>query len=145
MRTKLTWAAALSILMTPLISIGLLDPLEGIVLLIPGIILGAIVRILSQVKFPRFTWISFTAALVLMAATIGVAIIDAAPRANTGSDSTVENPLMQGVMIGEIPLLIIMLWIARLANLIMVAGLIFYSVKIFRTRSSSTLGIHTDT
>lgn len=133
MHARLTWAAVLSIVSIPLLAIGFLDPLEGLPFLVIGLALFFSVRLLSKVRIPRLTWITIVIVAVLMAATLAIAIADSGP---APADETVVNPMMRGIMIGEVPLLIVFMWIARLAELPMVAGLIVYTVKIFRARTA---------
>lgn len=138
MKTKLTWAAVLSIVMIPLLSFGLLDPLEGLPLLILGLGIAVTVRLLSRVRLPRFTWVSFTVAASLMAVTLGIAIAQSFASPIRETETTVANPMAEGLMIGGMPVLILLLWIARFANLVMIAGLVIYSVRIFRARAATT-------
>lgn len=58
MKTRLTWAAVLSIVLIPMLAIGWLDPLEGLPLVVLGTVLVVAVRLLSKVRIPKFTWIS---------------------------------------------------------------------------------------
>lgn len=133
MHARLTWAAVLSIVSIPLLAIGFLDPLEGLPFLVIGLALFLTVRLLSKVRIPRLTWITIVIVAVLMAATLAIAIAQSAP---APADETVVNPMMRGIMIGEVPLLIVFMWLARLAELPMIAGLIVYTVKIFRARTA---------
>ena len=133
MKTRLTWAAVLSIVLIPMLAIGWLDPLEGLPLVVLGTVLVVAVRLLSKVRIPKFTWITIVVVAVLMAATLAIAITQSAP---APADETVVNPTMRGIMIGEVPLLIVVMWLARLAELPMIAGLIVYTVKIFRARKA---------
>ena len=128
MRTRLTWAAVLSIVMIPVLAIGWLDPLEGLPLVIVGIGFGVAVRLLSKVPIPRFTWISFVAVATLMTITIvavaiGGAILAAQPVGDTGVNPTLAFPIAA-----------VLLWVSRLADLVMVVGLVLYSVRIFQAR-----------
>lgn len=129
MRTRLTWAAVLSIVMIPVLAIGWLDPLEGLPLVIVGIGFGVAVRLLSKVPIPRFTWISFLVVAGVMTVTIVVAALQWAALSTTESVSaSATNP------IATIPLVAVLLWISRLADLVMVVGLVLYSVRIFQAR-----------
>lgn len=133
MHARLTWAAVLSIVSIPLLAIGFLDPLEGLPFLVIGLALFFSVRLLSKVRIPRLTWITIVIVAVLMAATLAIAIAGSSP---APTHETVVNPMMRGIMIGEVPLLIVFMWLARLAELPMIAGLIVYTVKIFRARTA---------
>lgn len=140
MKTRLTWAAVLSIIMIPLLAIGWIDPLEGLPLLVIGIALGVTVRLLSKVRFPRFTWVSFVVVAVLMVGLLTFASINwALIMADQVPEGTAPNVLNNGPLIGEIPILILLMWVQRAAVLVMVAGLIVYTVKIFRARKAAKL------
>lgn len=141
MQKRLTWAAVLSIVIIPLLALGLLDPLEGLPLLVLGLGLGVTVRLVSRVRIPRFTWISSTIAFSLMAGTLAVAIAQSLARPMRETEATVANPMLEGFTVGGVPVLILLLWLARLANLVMIAGLIVYSVKIFGARRRAKLAL----
>lgn len=142
MITKLTWSAILSILMIPLLAIGFVDPLEGLPLLVLGLALGATVRLLSRVRFPRFTWISVVATAVVTVALLVFASLNwAAMMAEQAPDGTVPNVLNNGPLIGDVPVLILFMWVQRLVILVMVASLIMYTVKIFKARKAAKLAL----
>lgn len=139
MRRRLTWAATLSIVMIPLLAVGWLDPLEGLPLLIIGVALGVTVRLLSRVTFPRFTWVSFVIVAGLMIATVTLAMLQwPMVMQAQETDVTVGNPLAEGFTIAGIPIVGLLLWLARLADLVMVAGLVVYTIKIFKARRASS-------
>lgn len=136
MTTRLTWAAVLSIVMIPLLAIGFLDPLEGLPFLVLGLGLAVTVRLLSKVRFPRIAWISVLAVAVLMSLTLGFAIAESMPQ-NQPTGDTVGNPLMTGIMLGPIPVAFALLWLSRLAEIVMVVGLVMYTVKLFKARATA--------
>jgi hypothetical protein len=133
MITRLTWAAILSIVMIPLMAIGWLDPLEGLPALVLAIGLGVAVRRLSKVRIPKFTWIPFVVTAALMSVTLIVVIVQGSVMmaAQQGSD-TVANPMMTEFMLGGVPVAMVLLWASRLADLVLVAGMIYYSVQVWR-------------
>ncbi len=140
MITKLTWSAILSIVMIPLLAIGFVDPLEGLPLLVIGLALGVTVRLLSRMRFPRFTWITVVVAAVFTVALLVFASLNwAAMMAEQAPGDTVMNPLNNGPLIGDVPVLILFMWVQRLVILVMVAGLVMYTVKIFRARKTAKL------
>lgn len=135
MKTRLTWAAVLSIVLIPMLAIGWLDPLEGLPFVVLGIGLGVAVRLLSKVRIPKITWIPLAVVAGLMIVTLTIAMIQWPLIMADGVDGeTVMNPLANGPTIAGIPIMIVTMWMARVANLVMVAGLIVYSVKVFRAR-----------
>lgn len=127
MNARLKWAAWLSIAVIPLLGIGLLDPLEGLGALLLGIALGAVVRVLSKERFPKLAWISFVVALTFLALAIGLAISEllGAPTDDTSQA-------------GISTVVIVTLWLGRLAELPMIAGLVIYTVRLFRRSTSQT-------
>lgn len=133
MITRLTWAAILSIVMIPLLAIGWLDPLEGL----PGVVIGTglavAVRLLSKVRIPKWTWISYVVVAALMILAIVLASLQwpMMMAAQQASD-TVANPMAGALVVGGVPIVIVLLWISRAADLAMVAGLIYYAVLVFR-------------
>ena len=141
MTTRLTWAAVLSIILIPMLAIGWLDPLEGLPLVVLGIALLVTVRMLSKVRKPKITWISLVVVAGIMILTVTLALLQGpmimAAMENAQPDATVPNPLTGGFNLFGIPVVIALLWVARAADLVMVAGLIVYSVRIFQARKSS--------
>lgn len=137
MKTRLTWAAVLSIVLIPMLAIGWLDPLEGLPLVVLGTVLVVAVRLLSKVRIPKFTWISYAVVAGLMIVTLTIAMIQwPLSMAQQAEGEIVMNPLMNGPTIAGIPIMIMTMWMARVADLVLAAGLIFYSLKVFRARKS---------
>ena len=127
MTARLTWAAILSIVMIPMLAVGFLDPLEGIVALVPGLLIGLAVRLLSKVKFPRFTWISVVVVAALMVTVLALVIWQIPQTTTNDPNATVVNGEL---MVGGMPIAAILMWIARVAEIVMVAGLVLYTVRI---------------
>ena len=138
MKTRLTWAAVLSIVLIPMLAIGWLDPLEGLPLVVLGTVFVVAVRLLSKVRIPKFTWISYAVVAGLMIVTLTIAMIQwPLSMAQQVEGETVMNPLMNGPTIAGIPIMIMTMWMARVADLVLAAGLIFYSVKVFSARGET--------
>lgn len=141
MTTRLTWSAVLSIILIPMLAIGWLDPLEGLPLVVLGVALLVTVRLLSKVRMPKITWISLVVVAGIMILTVTLAALQwpliMAAMENAETDATVGNALTEGFTILGIPVVNALLWVARAADLVMVAGLIVYSVRIFQARKSS--------
>lgn len=138
MVARLTWAAILSIVMIPMLAIGWLDPLEGLPALVIGIALAIAVRTLSKVSIPKFTWISFVVVAAIMVLTITLAVLQSSMiMAAQEAGDTAVNPLADGFVVAGVPLVNLLLWVGRAANVVMVAGLIIYSVRVFRALGSA--------
>lgn len=119
MTTRLTWAAVLSIVLIPLLAVGLVDPLEGFPFLLVGLGLVAAVRLLSHVRIPKVAWIPAAIAVALMAVILALSFF--APRATDGVDQATNPTLLLGP---------VLLWSQRLVIIVMVAGLILYAVRV---------------
>lgn len=128
MVARLTWASILSIVMIPLLTLGLMLELEGILVLLSGLLVGLAVRLISKMKFPKFTWITVVVAIGLLALAIGVALINFPTTTVNDPNATVVNGelmLWQGMPLG-----ILVLWLSRVAILPMAAGLVYYAVRL---------------
>jgi hypothetical protein len=44
---------------------------------------------------------------------------------------------MNEIMLGSLPVVLILLWLSRAAEVVMVVGLVVYSVKLFTARSAA--------
>lgn len=133
MRSRLVWALVLSILTIPLLALGWLDPLEGLPLVIGGLACFVAARVLSKVPYPKITWIPVAVVAGLMVATLVVASLQwPLMMAAREEGATVANPLTQGFQVGGVPVVLVMLWVSRVAILVMVAGLIVYAVRVGR-------------
>lgn len=138
MVTRLTWAAIASIVMIPLLAIGWIDPLEGLPALVLGIGLAVTARLLSRVRIPKFTWIPFVVVAALMIATLTLVIVQGSQMmADQRGNDTVSNPMAGELVFGGLPIGTVMLWLERLAVLVMVAGLIYYTVLLIRALRSA--------
>ena len=141
MTTRLTWSAVLSIILIPMLAIGWLDPLEGLPLVVLGIALLVTVRLLSKVRMPKITWISLIVIAGIMILNVTLAALQwpliMAAMESAENDATVGNALTEGFAVFGIPIVNALLWVARAADLVMVAGLIVYSVRIFQARKAS--------
>ena len=141
MTTRLTWSAVLSIILIPMLAIGWLDPLEGLPLVVLGIALLVTVRLLLKVRMPKITWSSLVVVAGIMILTVTLAALQwpliMAAMETPDTNTTAPNPLSEGFTLFGIPIVILLLWLARAADVVMVAGLIVYSVRIFQARKAS--------
>lgn len=138
MVTRLTWAAILSIVMIPLLAIGWIDPLEGLPALVLGIGLAVTARLLSRVRIPKFTWISFVIVGALMTTTLILVIVQGSlMMAEQQGGDTAANPMMNEFVVGGLPIAMVMLWVSRFAVIGMVAGLIYFAVRVIRALKSA--------
>lgn len=138
MITRLTWASILSIVLIPLLAIGWLDPLEGLPAVVLGTGLGVAVRLLSKVRIPKFTWISYVVAAGLMILLLVIVIVQGQMMmATQQTGNTVMNPISGEFAIGGMPVAILLLWAARIADVVMVAGLIYYSVLVCKALAAA--------
>jgi hypothetical protein len=122
LRARLVSAIVVLAIAVLLLVLALIDPLEGGIALLVGIVLLVVVLSLSRVAVPKLLWISVALAVAL-GATILSLVIFATPAAPV--DGAVANPL-NGSVIG-------LLWVYRVAVLCAVAGAVQYLVRLVRT------------
>lgn len=70
MRARQIIGLLLAIVALPFLVLGLIDPLEGGIALIVGLLLGVAVWLISKVPVPRFTWIALAATIAVGALTL---------------------------------------------------------------------------
>jgi hypothetical protein len=121
MITRLTWAAVLSIALIPPLTLGFLDPLEGLPALVLGLGLGVAVRLMSRMRIPKISWIPVVVVAGLWVVTLAMAALS--PRE---SGDAASNPVT------GMPIQVIAMWLARFADVVMVAGLVYYAVLVCR-------------
>lgn len=124
MRARQVIGLALVIAALPLVFIGLIDPLEGGIALVAGLLLGLVAWLVSRVPVPRFTWISLAATLAFGALTLGLALT--LPPVEMGPD-TVGNPVVGRWYLAA------MNWVWRIGVLVTFAGGIWYVVRIVQS------------
>ena len=126
-KTKLTWTAALSIPTIPALALGLTDPLEGLPLLAGGIALLVVVRVLSRVRMPKLASISLGISFAMIAGMMLILLLASDP-----SSVMVENADAKNVAAFSV---LMMMWPQRISTIVMAAGLIVYTVRLFRVRA----------
>ena len=124
MRARQVIGLALVIAALPLVFIGLIDPLEGGIALVAGLLLGLVAWLVSRVPVPRFTWISLAATLAFGALTLVLALT--LPPVEMGPD-TVGNPVVGRWYLAA------MNWVWRSGVLVTFAGGIWYVVRIVQS------------
>lgn len=124
MRARQVIGLALVIAALPLVFIGLIDPLEGGIALVAGLLLGLVAWLVSRVPVPRFTWISLAATLAFGALTLVLALT--LPPVEMGPD-TVGNPVVGRWYLAA------MNWVWRIGVLVTFAGGIWYVVRIVQS------------
>lgn len=117
MKTRRIIALVIGILATPLLFLGLIDPLEGGIALIAAVIAGIAVRALSRVPVPALLWIPLATAFAFGVLALILAITE---ESRTVADQA-PNPL-RGVQ-----LLVIAY---RISVLVALAGAVVYLVRI---------------
>ena len=121
MRARQVIGLVLVILALPLVVIGLIDPLEGGIALLAGLLLGLVAWLVSRVPVPTFTWISLAATLAIGALTLVLALT--LPPVEMGPDMA-ANPVMGRWYLAA------MNWVWRIGVLTTFAGGIWYVVRI---------------
>lgn len=122
MRTRRIIAIVLAFVAIPLLVFGLIDPLEGGIVLLGAVVLGAIVWAVARVPLPKLLWISLIATVALGALTLGLAFVLAPQESGPGAGG---NPIAGG--------LIALLWLWRAGVVVVLAGAILYLVRLFRS------------
>lgn len=114
----------LVILALPLVVIGLIDPLEGGIALLAGLLLGLVAWLVSRVPVPTFTWISLAATLAIGALTLVLALT--LPPVEMGPDMA-ANPVMGRWYLAA------MNWVWRIGVLVTFVGVVWYVVRIVQS------------
>ena len=124
MRARQVIGLVLVIIALPLVVIGLIDPLEGGIALLAGLLLGLVAWLVSRVPVPTFTWISLAATLAFGALTLVLALT--LPPVEMGPDMA-ANPVMGRWYLAA------MNWVWRIGVLVTFAGGIWYVVRIVQS------------
>ena len=124
MRARQVIGLVLVIIALPLVVIGLIDPLEGGIALLAGLLLGLVAWLVSRVPVPTFTWISLAATLAIGALTLVLALT--LPPVEMGPDMA-ANPVMGRWYLAA------MNWVWRIGVLVTFAGGIWYVVRIVQS------------
>lgn len=122
MRTRRIIAIVLAFLTLPLLVFGLIDPLEGGIVLLGAIVLGVVVWALARVPLPKLLWIPLIATVALGALTLGLAFVLSPQESGPGAGG---NPIAGG--------LIGLLWLWRAGVVVVLAGAILYLVRLFKS------------
>ena len=122
MRTRRIIAIVLAFLTLPLLVFGLIDPLEGGIVLLGAIVLGVVVWALARVPLPRLLWMPLIVTVALGALTLGLAFVLAPQESGPGAGG---NPIA-GALVG-------LLWLWRAGVLVVLAGGIVYLVRLFKS------------
>ena len=120
MRARLVVGLVLAILDLPILFVGLIDPLEGGIALIFGLIIGVVVWAVTRVPVPRFTWISLAATMLVGALTLILVLTLPPLETNEG----VMNPV-----VGYLPVSALN-WVWRIGVLVTLGGAIWYVSRI---------------
>lgn len=124
MRARQVIGLVLVIIALPLVVIGLIDPLEGGIALLAGLLLGLVAWLVSRVPVPTFTWISLAATLAFGALTLVLALT--LPPVEMGPDMA-ANPVMGRWYLAALN------WVWRIGVLVTFAGGIWYVVRIVQS------------
>lgn len=129
MRARQVIGLVLIIVALPLVVIGLIDPLEGGIALIAGLLLGLVAWLVSRVPVPKFTWISLAATIAIGALTLVLAVtlppIEMAP-------GMAANPVTGRWYLAA------MNWVWRAGVLVTFAGAVWYIVRIVQALGRPT-------
>jgi len=129
MRARQVIGLVLVIIALPLVVVGLIDPLEGGIALLAGLLLGLIAWLVSRVPVPTFTWISLAATIAVGALTLILAVT--LPPIEMGPDMA-ANPVTGRWYLAT------MNWVWRLGVLACFAGAIWYLAKIVQALGRPT-------
>lgn len=121
MRARQVTGLVLVIVAVPLVVFGLIDPLEGGIAFVAGLLVGVVAWLVSRVPVPKFTWISLAATLAFGAITLALALT--LPPVEVGPDS-MGNPVTGRWYLAA------MNWVWRAGVLVTFAGVIWYIVRI---------------
>lgn len=129
MRLRLTIALVIQLIAILFSLMGWVDALQGGAAVVMVALLTIVVRVVGRVNIPKLTWMSLVAAIVLSIATVSLLVIAYDPLA---SDSQFANspysPAIEALNIAF-----------RVAAVAVIAGSVFYAVRIGDERKKSAL------
>lgn len=129
MRLRLTIALVIQLIAILFSLMGWVDALQGGAAVVMVALLTIVVRVVGRVTIPKLTWMSLAAAIVLSIATVSLLVIAYDPLA---SDSQFANspysPAIEALNIAF-----------RVAAVAVIAGSVFYAVRIGDERKKSAL------
>ena len=131
MRARLIIGLVLAILDLPILFVGLIDPLEGGIALLFGLIIGLVVWVVTRVPVPRFTWISLAATMAVGALTLILALTLPPVQIDEGVASPV---------VGYPPLAALN-WVWRIGVLVTLGGAIWYISRIVQAMREPSLTV----
>ena len=129
MRVRQIIGLALVVLDLPILFIGLIDPLEGGIALLVGLLVGFVARLVSSVPVPRYSWIALAATFAIGIVALVIAIFAAPVETAEG----VANPVLANSALR------ILVWVYRLGVLATLAGAVWYAVRIVQAMRQPTL------
>jgi hypothetical protein len=128
MKLRLTIALIVQIVAILFSLIGWVDALQGGAAVVIVALLTVLAWALGRVRIPVLTWGSLLAAIVLSIATVALLVMAYDP---SGSDEQfANNPLSETISALNI--------VFRVAAVAVIAGSVFYAIRIGDTRRSST-------
>ena len=132
MKIRLTLALCIAVIAVLVSLGGWTDPLEGGAAVLFAGLATVIAWLVGRVAIPKLTWISISATIALAVATIAMIPIDGTDGTDGVEVSTVAMALPLQFWIG--------LWAYRVGSVAVIAGTVFYVVKIMdvgRKRTAS--------
>ncbi|MEY3733272.1 MAG: hypothetical protein RL347_631 [Actinomycetota bacterium] len=118
MWSRLVVALVLSIAAVPFVLLGLIDPLEGGLVLLLALVIGLTAWGLSGVRPPRITWLPFVITLGIAVVTLALAL---GHPASGGVETTAD---AVGIAIR------FLVWVYRLSVVVTFIGAVVYVVRI---------------
>ena len=128
MRLRLTIAMAIQLIAVLFSFMGWVDPLEGGAAVVIVGFLTIVTRFVGAVRVPKLTWMSIAGALILAVSTVAVLLAEA-PTEPDGVHVAADLP----------PTVIILLWLYRAAAVAVIAGTVFYAIRIWDERRKSAI------
>lgn len=129
MRLRLTIALVIQIVAILFSLMGWVDALQGGAAVVMVGLLTLATRLIGRVTIPKLTWMSLTAAVVLSVATVSLLVIAYDPMA---SDSQFADSPFSSTISG-------LNIVFRVAAVAVIAGTVFYAVRIGDERKKSAL------
>lgn len=120
MRARQITGLILVIVDLPILFIGLIDPLEGGIALLVGLLVGLVARLVSSVPVPRYSWIALAATLAVGILALVIAVFTPPVETTEG----VANPVLANASLR------VLVWVYRLGVLATLAGAVWYAVRI---------------
>ncbi|MBJ7433114.1 MAG: hypothetical protein JHC62_01555 [Microbacteriaceae bacterium] len=129
MRLRLTIAVVIQIVAILFSLMGWVDALQGGAAVVMVGLLTLATRLISRVTIPKLTWMSLAAAIVLSVATVSLLVIAYDPMAS--DNQFADSPFSATISGLNI--------VYRVAAVAVIAGTVFYAVRIGDERKKSAL------